>query len=226
PDASDVWEAASAALTRRPRRPTEAVLDPELELRSTRRLVGLLNDQDATVAGAVAAAADELAAAIDAIGERLERGGRLVYVGAGTSGRLAALDASECGPTFGCAPGEVVAVAADGEGEEDDTASGPSELERLGVGASDAVVGLSASGTTPFTLAALAAARAAGALTVAVTCARGTPLGALAEHDVAVVVGPEVVAGSTRLKAGTAQKLVLNAISTVTMIRRGRTFAG
>jgi N-acetylmuramic acid 6-phosphate etherase len=120
----------------------------------------------------------------------------------------------------------VVAVVAEGDGEEDDPARGPAELERLGVGARDAVVGVSASGTTPFTLAALEAAAAAGALTIAVSCARGTPLAEVADHEVAVVVGPEVVAGSTRLKAGTAQKLVLNAISTVTMIRRGRTFGG
>jgi len=226
PDAPAVWEAVSAALTQRPQRPTEAVLDPELELRSTRRLVGLLNEQDATVAAAVAAAGDDLAAAIDAIGQRLAAGGRLVYVGAGTSGRLAELDAFECGPTFGCAPGEVVAIVAESDGDEDDAILGPAELERLAVGPKDAVVGISASGTTRFTLAAVEAAAAAGALTVAVTCARGTPLAAAADHEVAVVVGPEVVAGSTRLKAGTAQKLVLNAISTVTMIRRGRTFGG
>ncbi len=226
PDAAEVWESVSAALTQQPQRPTEATLDSALELRSTRELVGLLNEQDALVAGAVATAADDLAAAIDAIAARLARGGRLVYVGAGTSGQLAKLDASECAPTFGSPAGEVVAITVVGEREEDDRERGPAELRRLDVGTDDAVVGVSASGTTPFTCAALETARAAGALTVAVVCAHGTPLARHADHEVAVVVGPELVAGSTRLKAGTAQKLVLNAISTVTMIRLGRTFAG
>jgi N-acetylmuramic acid 6-phosphate etherase len=225
-DAPVVWEAISAALTGRPQKPTEAVLHTDLEQRGTRELVGLLNDEDGTVAGAVAEAGDALAAAIDAIAERLGRGGRLIYVGAGTSGRLAALDAAECGPTFGARPGEVLALVADGEDAEDDGERGAADLRALGVGADDAVVGISASGSTPYTLAALDAARDAGALCVAVVCVSHSVLAALAEHEVAVVVGPEVVAGSTRLKAGTAQKLVLNTISTVTMVRLGRTFGG
>jgi N-acetylmuramic acid 6-phosphate etherase len=207
----------SAALTGR----------PLLEARTTRELVTLLNVEDATVTGAVAEAGDALAAAIEQIAARIARGGRLVYVGAGTSGRLAALDAAECGPTFGSTPGEVVAiVAGDGEDAEDDVERGEADVQALGVGAGDAVVAVSASGSTPFTLAALETARAAGALCVAVVCAKGSALGAVAEHEIAAVVGPEVVSGSTRLKAGTAQKLVLNAISTVTMIRLGRTYAG
>jgi N-acetylmuramic acid 6-phosphate etherase len=217
PDAPLVWEAVSAALTGR----------PLLETRTTRELVTLLNVEDATVTGAVAEAGDALAAAIEQIAARIARGGRLVYVGAGTSGRLAALDAAECGPTFGSTPGEVVAiVAGDGEDAEDDVERGEADVQALGVGAGDAVVAVSASGSTPFTLAALETARAAGALCVAVVCAKGSALGAVAEHEIAAVVGPEVVSGSTRLKAGTAQKLVLNAISTVTMIRLGRTYAG
>src|SRR5712691_1647480 len=227
PDAPLVWEAVSAALTRRSQRPTEAVSAPDLDLRTTRELVGLLNLEDATVAGAVAEAGDALATAIDAIAERLARGGRLVYVGAGTSGSLAALDAAECGPTFGSRPGEVVAVVAgDSEAAEDDREAGVAGLHALGLGAGDVVVGVSASGSTPFTLAALEAAAETGALCVAVVCVRGSALGALADHEIAVVVGPEVIAGSTRLKAGTAQKLVLNTISTVTMVRLGRTYAG
>jgi len=225
PDAPLVWEAVSAALTGRPQSPTEARRHPDLDLHSTRELVSLLNEEDATVAGAVAHAADELAAAIDAIAARLAAGGRLVYVGAGTSGRLAALDAVECAPTFGSSP-EVIAVFVDGEGAEDDTARGAADIGALGLGANDAVVAVSASGSTPYTVAALDAAREGGALRVALVCARGSALAALAEHEVAVVVGPEAVAGSTRLKAGTAQKLVLNAISTVTMVRLGRTYAG
>jgi N-acetylmuramic acid 6-phosphate etherase len=217
PDAPLVWEAVSAALTG----------PPQLEARSTRELVTLLNVEDATVAGAVASAGDALAAAIDEIAARIARGGRLVYVGAGSSGRLAALDAAECGPTFGSPPGEVVAiVAGDGEDAEDDAERGGADVRALGVGAEDAVVAVSASGSTPYTLAAVEAARAAGALCIAVVCTPRSALGAAADREVAVLVGPEVVSGSTRLKAGTAQKLVLNAISTVAMIRLGRTFAG
>jgi N-acetylmuramic acid 6-phosphate etherase len=217
PDAPLVWEAVSAALTG----------SPLLETRTTRELVTLLNVEDATVAGAVAEAGDALAAAIEQIAARIARGGRLVYVGAGTSGRLAALDAAECEPTFGSPPGEVVAiVAGDGEDAEDNVERGEADVQAVGVGAADAVVAVSASGSTPYTLAALEAARSAGALCVAVVCAQGSALGAVAEHEIAAVVGPEVVSGSTRLKAGTAQKLVLNAISTVTMIRLGRTYAG
>jgi N-acetylmuramic acid 6-phosphate etherase len=227
PDAPLVWEAVSAALTRRSQKPTEAVRDRDLDLRTTRELVALLNTEDATVAGALAEAGDALAAAIDAIAERLARGGRLIYVGAGTSGRLAALDAAECGPTFGTRPGEVVAVVAgDAEDAEDDRVAGVADLAVLAVGGDDVVVGVSASGSTPYTLAALEAAGEAGALRVAVACVRGSALAGLAEHEIAVVTGPEAVAGSTRLKAGTAQKLVLNTISTATMVRLGRTYAG
>jgi N-acetylmuramic acid 6-phosphate etherase len=227
PDAPLVWEAVSAALTRRPQKPTEAVRDRELDLRTTRELVGLLNTEDATVAGAVAEAGDALTTAIDAIAEQLARGGRLIYVGAGTSGRLAALDAAECGPTFGSRPGEVVAVVAgDDEDAEDDRVAGVADLAALAVGGDDVVIGVSASGSTPYTLAALEAAGEAGALRIAVACVRGSELAGLAEHEIAVVTGPEAVAGSTRLKAGTAQKLVLNTISTVTMVRLGRTYAG
>jgi len=228
PDSPLVWEAVSAALTGRPQSPTEASAErfADLEARSTRELVSLLNDEDAAVAPAVAEAGDELAAAIDAIVARLADGrGRLVYVGAGTSGRIAALDAAECAPTFGREP-EVVAVSVDGEDGEDDRDRGAADLRALGIGPDDAVVAVSASGATAYTVGALEAAVDAGALRVAVVCARGSALAALAEHEVAVVVGPEAIAGSTRLKAGTAQKLVLNAISTVTMVRLGRTYAG
>jgi len=226
PDSPLIWEAVSAALTGRPQKPTERARTDELELLSTRELVTLLNAEDATVAGAVAEAGAALATAIDAIAARLARGGRLVYTGAGTSGRLAALDALECGPTFGSPPGEVIAVVADGEDAEDDSARGDADLRALAIGPDDAVVAVSASGSTPYTRAALEAARAAGALTVAVVSVRDSELGAAADHEIAVVVGPEVLAGSTRLKAGTAQKLVLNSISTATMIRLGRTYAG
>lgn len=204
----------------------------DYDARPTVELVELMNREDATVAGIVAAAAPELAAAIDAIVERLARGGRLVYAGAGSSGRIAAMDAAECESTFSAEPGQVTALVAGGPlaspfelaAAEDDAEAGVRELEALGVGPADAVVALSASGRTPYALGALRAAREAGALAVCVVSAPGSELAALAEHEIAVVVGPEFVAGSTRLKAGTAQKLVVNTISTVSMIRLGKTF--
>jgi N-acetylmuramic acid 6-phosphate etherase len=227
-DAPQVWEAVSKALTGRSEASTEAARGDlgDLDLRSTRDLVRLLNEEDATVPAAVGEAGGELAAAIDAIVERMRRGGRLVYVGAGTSGALAALDAAECGATFSSPPGEVVAVVADGDAGEDDRAAATNALLELPLRPEDCVVAVSASGSTPFVLAALEAAREAGALRVAVTSVRGSAAAALAQHEVATAVGPEVIAGSTRLKAGTAQKLVLNTISTVTMIRLGRTYGG
>jgi N-acetylmuramic acid 6-phosphate etherase len=217
----------SAALAPRPRTTEAARSDfADLDLRSTRDLVRLLNEADAAVPNAVAAAGDALAAAIDAIVARLQRGGRLIYVGAGTSGALAALDAAECGATFGSPAGEVVAVVADRDADEDDRAAATNALLELALRPEDCVVAVSASGSTPFVLAALEAARERGALSVAVAGARDSKAAALADHNVAVAVGPEVVAGSTRLKGGTAQKLVLNTISTVTMIRLGRTYGG
>jgi N-acetylmuramic acid 6-phosphate etherase len=204
----------------------------DLDLRSTSELVRLINDGDATVAGAVRAASDELAATIDAVVERLERGGRLVYVGAGSSGRLAAVDAAECPPTFGVSPELVVALVAGGaeslavaqEAAEDDAVAGAEDVESAGISTADAVVLLSAGGRTPYVLGAARAAAAAGALTVGVVCVRDSELGSLVDHEVAAVVGPEIVAGSTRMKAGTAQKLVLNTISTVAMVRLGKTY--
>jgi N-acetylmuramic acid 6-phosphate etherase len=204
----------------------------DLDLRTTRELVDLMNEHDATVASAVAAAAAEIADAVDAIAERLAAGGRLIYVGAGTSGRLAAVDAAECQSTFSTPPEQVTALVAGGvggapleqEAAEDDAGAGRRDVEAIHVGAQDAVVGVSASGRTPYVLGAVQAARAAGALTVSIVSVRESELGALTDHELAVVVGPEMLAGSTRLKAGTAQKLVLNAISTIAMIRLGKTF--
>jgi N-acetylmuramic acid 6-phosphate etherase len=199
---------------------------------STQELVELMNAEDASVPAAVGATAEAIAAALDAIVERLAGGGRLVYAGAGTSGRIAALDAEECEATFSTPPGQVVALVAGAdapsgearEAAEDDDAAGRRAVEELGVTSGDAVVAVSASGRTPYALGALEAAAEAGALTVAVVSTEGSPLAARADHELAVVVGPEVVSGSTRLKAGTAQKLVLNTISTVAMIRLGKTY--
>ena len=196
----------------------------DLDLLGTLELVELVNDADATVAAAVRAAAAPLAAAVDGIVDRLERGGRLVYVGAGTSGRLAAVDAAECPSTFGVDAGRVVAVVALEEGREDDAAAGSAALASARIGTDDAVVALSASGRTPWVLGSVESALAAGALTVGVACAPDSPLARTVDHAVSVVVGPEVIAGSTRMKAGTAQKLVLNTISTIAMVRLGKTF--
>jgi N-acetylmuramic acid 6-phosphate etherase len=204
----------------------------DLDLRSTDALVAAMNEADATVAHAVARARPALVRAIDAIVERLASGGRLVYAGAGTSGRLALVDAVECGTTFGLPDGRVLALVA-GEAEstaeaqeeaEDDRGAGVFAVGGVDVGAADAVVVVSASGRTPYAVGALEEARRRGALTVALVCVEQSELAAAAEHEIAVVVGSEVIAGSTRLKAGTAQKLVLNTISTVAMVRLGKTF--
>lgn len=205
---------------------------PDLDLQSTLELVRRMNAEDAGVPAAVARSAAAIAAAIDAVAERLARGGRLVYLGAGTSGRLALVDAAECESTFAVPPGRVVALIAGGpeaaataqEEAEDDRDAGAAAVRDAGVGPADAVVALSASGRTPYAVAGLEAARNAGATTVAIVSVEASELGSTAEHEIVVLVGPEVIAGSTRLKAGTAQKLVLNMISTISMVRLGKTY--
>ncbi len=204
----------------------------EIDRLPTEEIARLMNAADATVPRAVARAIPAVSAAIDAIAARMARGGRLFYVGAGTSGRLGVLDASECPPTFGTDPELVQGVIAGGEaaltrsveGAEDDRDGGAAAVADRGLGLLDSLVGISASGRAPFVLGALDAAARRGALTVSLSCNPGSPLSERAEHPIEVVVGPEVVAGSTRLKAGTAQKLVLNMISTIVMIRLGRTY--
>src|SRR5262245_20361333 len=213
---------------------TEAGGDPGAgyESRPTLDLVQLMNTVDATVSGAVAAAAPAIAEAVDAIAARLAAGGRLVYIGAGSSGRSAASDASECEGTFSIPSGTVVAIVAGGESAppdvqmaaEDDREAGVADVAALSIGPGDAVVGISASGSTPYVLGAVDAAGVAGALTGCIVSTARSTLGSLVEHEIVVVVGPEFIAGSTRLKAGTAQKLVLNTISTVSMIRLGKTY--
>jgi N-acetylmuramic acid 6-phosphate etherase len=213
---------------------TEAGGDPGTgyEGKPTLELVELMNAADATVAAAVAAAAPEIAATIDAVATRLRDGGRLVYVGAGSSGLIAALDASECEATFSTDPGQVLALVAGGTAArplvqaaaEDDREAGAADVTAIRIGPSDAVVGISASGSTAYVLGALEAAGAAGALTAGLVSSAGSPLGSTVDHEIVVLVGPEFIAGSTRLKAGTAQKLVLNTISTVSMIRLGKTY--
>ena len=213
---------------------TEAVDESmrNLDMRPTDALVLAMNAQDQTVSEAVARVAPVIALAIDAITARMREGGRLIYIGAGTSGRLGILDASECPPTFSTDPSLVVGVIAGGdvairtavEGAEDDEEAGARDLQALSLAPKDVVVGISASGRTPYVAGAIQFANAANALTVAVACNSGSKIGALAQLAIEVVVGPEFLAGSTRLKAGTAQKLVLNMLSTLTMVRLGKTY--
>ncbi|MCQ9185717.1 N-acetylmuramic acid 6-phosphate etherase [Streptomyces sp. IBSBF 2953] len=204
----------------------------EIDRLPTLDIARLMNSEDAGVPAAVAAQLPAIAAVIDAVAERMARGGRLVYAGAGTAGRLGVLDASECPPTFGTAPGQVVGVIAGGpsavvtsvEGAEDSPELAEADLAALSLTPDDTVIGVSASGRTPYALGAVRYARSRGALTVGLACNPGSALASAADHGVEVVVGPELLTGSTRLKAGTAQKLVLNMISTVAMIRLGKTF--
>lgn len=195
-------------------------------------MVRLINAQDRLVANAVQLVLPEIAAAIDAIAGRMSRGGRLVYVGAGTSGRLGVLDASECPPTFNTPPRLVIGLIAGGdqalrhpiEAVEDDPSAGADALAGIGLAEKDSVVGIAASGRTPYTLGALAYAREQQALTIALCNTEGSALSCLAKFTIAPVVGAEVITGSTRLKSGTAQKLVLNMLSTGVMIRLGKTY--
>ncbi|MEU6998932.1 N-acetylmuramic acid 6-phosphate etherase [Nonomuraea sp. NPDC046570] len=204
----------------------------QIDRLSTAQIARLMNAADAAVPVAVAVAIPQISAAIDAIAARMDSGGRLLYVGAGTSGRLAVLDASECPPTFGTDPELVQGIIAGGppaltrsvEGAEDDSEAGAAAIAALEVGPLDSVVGISASGRAPFVIGAVTEAARRGALTAGLSCNADTPLSEAAGHGIEVIVGPEVVTGSTRLKAGTAQKLVLNMISTISMIKLGRTY--
>lgn len=192
----------------------------------------VMNDEDQKVAPAVRRALREIAAAVNLAVEAISRGGRVIYAGAGTSGRIALLDAAECPPTFNVAPGTVQAIIAGGlkalsratESSEDNPADAVAQLTRLRVGSRDLVIGLAASGRTPFTLEALRQARRVGARTVAVVCDPTAPMLEAADVGIVARVGPEVIAGSSRLKAGAAQKMVLNMISTATMARLGYVF--
>jgi N-acetylmuramic acid 6-phosphate etherase len=205
----------------------------DLDVASSLAIVDLLNAEDRTVPAAVYAAREDLAAVIDLLVEAFRAGGRLVYVGAGTSGRLGVLDASECPPTFGTPPELVVGVIAGGyaslvrgqEGAEDDMDAGAAAMDERRVGAKDVVIGIAASGTTPYVRAALGRAQTLGAATVLVTCADPPAvLRDTCDRVIAVRVGPEAVTGSTRMKAGTATKLVLNTLTTGAMIRLGKTY--
>jgi N-acetylmuramic acid 6-phosphate etherase len=195
----------------------------------TVEIVRLMNEEDAHVAEAVRQVLPDVARAVDGIFERLRAGGRLFYIGTGTSGRLGVLDAAESPPTFGVSPELVQGIIAGGydatyravEASEDDRGAGAQDLDARGVKGADAVVGIAASGRTPYTIGAVEHARALGAFTAAITCVPDSEITHAAEVSIVAIVGPEVIAGSTRLKAGTAQKMILNMLSTATMIRLG-----
>lgn len=213
---------------------TTETADPRYELIDTlevAELSALMNEADQAVPLAVRDALDQIVPAIEGVSARMQRGGRLLYVGAGTPGRIGILDASEIPPTFSTTD-RVVGIIAGGptaifnavEGAEDDEAAGAKAIDQARVGPLDSVVGIAASGRTPFVMGAVRRAREQGALGIGLSCNRNAPLSEAVDHPIEVIVGPEVVSGSTRLKAGTAQKLVLNMFSTITMIRLGKTY--
>ena len=204
----------------------------ELDAMSTLDLVTAMHDEDRGVADAVRSQLPRIAAAVDAIAERMRKGGRLVYCGAGTSGRLGVLDAAECPPTFSSAPDRVIALVAGGpaavfqaiEGAEDSEVRGEADLRAIDLGPKDVVVGIAASGRTPYVVGALVHAGKVGALTVGIVCNLGSPVAAAAAMPIEVVTGPEVLTGSTRLKAGTATKMVLNMLSTGAFVRLNKVY--
>lgn len=203
-----------------------------LDLMDTESMLMLMNDEDARVAEAVRRAIPDIARAVEKIAAAFQQGGRLIYVGAGTSGRLALIDALECPPTFGTPPEQVQAIVAGGkqamfdavEAAEDDADAGAEAMRQLGLNARDCVLGVSASGRTPYCIGAMSYAKSVGATVVSLSCNERSAMGGIADIDIAVPVGPEVLSGSTRLKAGSAQKMVLNMISTASMVRTGRVY--
>ena len=217
----------------RPKSTTESVDErfEKLDQMAVSDLVRLMNEVDTDVPRAIAQSQQQITKAIEAISSNYLAGGRIIYVGAGTSGRIATLDASEIYPTFGVSD-RVIAVMAGGkdalvnpaEGAEDDGAKGAQAIDDLQAGPTDTVVGVASSGTTPFVLEAIEQAKQRGATTVGIACNSPSELGAISDYPIEVVVGPEVIAGSTRLKAGTAQKMILNMISTITMVKAGKTY--
>jgi N-acetylmuramic acid 6-phosphate etherase len=215
-------------LTTEQRNPKSMTLDEM----SAEEIVRLINDEDRRVPEAVAAEIPNIVRAVDAVVRALRAGGRVLYVGAGTSGRIGLLDALEWPPTFGVDPATIRAVVAGGAQaaidvstpSEDDADAGAAEMRALGVGPNDVVVGIAASGVTPFALSALGEARRRGATTVGISNVAGSPLSVTADIGIVPVVGPEVLTGSTRMKAGTAQKMVLNMISTAAMVRLGKVY--
>ena len=204
----------------------------EIDQLSTLEMLRVINQEDQQVALAVGQLLPEIARAVDAIAAAFGKGGRLVYIGAGTSGRLGILDASECPPTYGVSAEQVVGLIAGGhkailqavENAEDDAELGAQDLKNIQFCANDVLVGIAASGRTPYVLGAMAHARAVGATVCSISCNPGSPLAQAADISMVAVVGPEIVTGSSRMKAGTAQKLILNMLSTGAMIRTGKVY--
>lgn len=204
----------------------------EIDTLPTEEIVAAINAEDQQVAPAVAREGYKIARLADLVADRIKRGGRLIYLGAGTSGRLGVLDAAECPPTFGTSPNLVVARIAGGmealttsiEAVEDDAEQGARDIADLHVGSDDVVLGIAASGRTPYVIGGLEEAKRRGAFIAGLACTDPSPIGAMVDLQIAPIVGPEVISGSTRMKAGTAQKLVLNTLSTTVMIRLGKTF--
>ncbi|MEH6807078.1 MAG: N-acetylmuramic acid 6-phosphate etherase [Rhodococcus erythropolis] len=204
----------------------------QMDTLSALELVEIMNDEDATVASAVRACLPQVAAAVDVVTAALSGGGRLIYIGAGTSGRIGLLDAVECPPTFGTSPNQVQGLLAGGrdafylavEGAEDSSTLGATDIDDAEVGSADVVVGLAASGRTPYVIGGLDRARARGASTVSIACNRWAVVSTHADVAIEVDVGPEVLTGSTRLKSGTAQKMICNMLSTAAMVQLGKTY--
>ncbi|MHA6692618.1 N-acetylmuramic acid 6-phosphate etherase [Devosia sp. A449] len=204
----------------------------QIDLMSTQQILAAMNAEDTRVPEAVNAVLPNIAAAVDRIVDAFKAGGRLIYMGAGTSGRLGVLDASECPPTFGVPEGMVIGLIAGGdtalrhpiEGAEDDRDEGRRDLEAINVSAKDVVVGIAVSGRTPYVIGGLDHAKSVGAVTVALSCNPDSVIARLADIAISPVVGPEALSGSTRLKSGTAQKLVLNMLTTASMIRIGKSY--
>lgn len=211
---------------------TRNAASQEIDTLTARQIVDLMNSEDAKVTEAVAQEADHIAAAIDLVADRLRNGGRLIYMGAGTSGRLGVLDASECPPTFSVPRGMIVGLIAGGqaalttaiEGAEDRMDQGVTDLKSINANANDVIMGIATSGRTPYVIGGLNYARELGAATMGFACNQHSPMVPLCDIMIAPIVGPEVITGSTRLKSGTATKLVLNMITTGAMVQIGKTY--
>ncbi|MFC0273311.1 N-acetylmuramic acid 6-phosphate etherase [Metabacillus herbersteinensis] len=205
----------------------------DIDLLTSEQIVTLINQEDTLVPNAIAKVIPSIAKVVDLIVDRIKNGGRLVYVGAGTSGRIGSLDSSECPPTFGIDPSLVVSVIAGGnqaifdaaEDVEDNSELGIRDLQALSLNSKDILIGIAASGRTPYTIGALEYGNKVGAITVALVCSDASKMEQIAKHTIAPIVGPEVITGSTRMKAGTAQKLVLNTLSTAAMIKLGKVYS-
>jgi len=203
-----------------------------IDLMSTEEIITTINQEDTLVPNVLARQVPNISEVVDKIVAAFKQGGRLIYVGAGTSGRLGIIDASECPPTYGTDPGMVVGIIAGGkeamteaiEGVEDDKQQGQTDMEDISLLAKDVVVGIAASGRTPYTIGALEYAKQLGAVTVSVVCSKDSEMEQVSDYTIAAVVGPEVITGSTRMKAGTAQKLILNMLSTSSMIKMGKVY--